>query len=209
MTSVRLTNVIREQITENALTKSGIVEALEALQNKRYEVARDARIAAFGGTEKTKKVDKQYEKLENILSELRGYGSSLYLSSGRSHSINIAISGRQIGWCSYGKDSEGLDIYLVTPARDLCLFGATHEITKRLDEIFNEEQKLNARKKEIEATVWAALNSVTTLKRLIEVWPESKELIPENGDKSKVTLPALRVEDLNRMIGLPTEETTN
>ena len=35
--------------------------------------------------------------------------------------------------------------------------------------IIDEEQKLNARKKEIEATVWAALKSVTTLSRLVEV----------------------------------------
>ncbi|MBE0015272.1 hypothetical protein FOT82_18030 [Raoultella planticola] len=98
---------------------------------------------------------------------------------------------------------------LVTPNRDLCRFGAEHEITKRFDEIINEEQKLNARAKEIEATVWAALNSVTTLKRLVEVWPESKELIPENSDSVKSSLPALKVEDLNRMIGLPTEATVS
>jgi hypothetical protein len=147
MTSVRLTNAIREQISQNALTKSGIVTALEALQVKRHEVAMDARIAAFGGTEKTVKIDKQYEKLEKILSELRGSGSSIYISGGRSNSIFIAISGRQIGWQPYGKDAKGEDIYLVTPRRDLCLFGASHEITKRFDNIFNEEQKLNARKK--------------------------------------------------------------
>ncbi|AUW07804.1 hypothetical protein MC52_025005 [Klebsiella michiganensis] len=87
----------------------------------------------------------------------------------------------------------------------MCLFGAEHEITKRFDSIIDEEQKLNSRKKEIEATVWAALKSVTTLSRLVEVWPESKELIPENVDSAKVALPALKIEDLNRLIGLPTE----
>lgn len=206
MTSIRLTNAIREQIAKNALTKSGIVAALEALQVKRHEVARGARVFAFGGAEKTAKVDKAYEKLDKLLSELRASGTSIYLSSGLSSSIYISISGRQLGWCPYGKDTKGGDILLFTPNRDLCLFGAEHEITKRFDEIMNEEQKLNARAKEIEATVWAALNSVTTLKRLIEVWPECKELIPENSDNARASLPALKVEDLNRMIGLPTEE---
>ncbi|WP_224267647.1 Nmad5 family putative nucleotide modification protein [Klebsiella michiganensis] len=206
MTSIRLTNAIREQIAKNALTKSGIVAALEALQVNRHRAARDARVFAFGGTEKTAKVDKAYEKLGRLLSELRASGTSIYLSSGLSSSIYIAISGRQLGWCPYGKDSKGGDILLATPNRDLCLFGAEHEITKRFDEIMNEEQKLNARAKEIEATVWAALNSVTTLKRLVEVWPECKELIPENSDNARASLPALKVEDLNRMIGLPTEE---
>ncbi|EOI1119927.1 Nmad5 family putative nucleotide modification protein [Klebsiella oxytoca] len=206
MTSIRLTNAIREQIAKNALIKSGIVAALEALQVKRHEVARDARVFAFGGAEKTAKADKAYEKLEKALSELRESGCSAYASSGLSSSIYISISGRQLGWCPYGNDAKGGDILQVTPNRDLCRFGAEHEITKRFDEIINEEQKLNDRSKEIKATVWAALNSVTTLKRLVEVWPESKELIPENSDSVKSTLPALKVEDLNRMIGLPTEE---
>ncbi|MBS0930619.1 Nmad5 family putative nucleotide modification protein [Klebsiella michiganensis] len=207
MTSIRLTNAIREQIAKNALTKSGVVAALEALQINRHRAARDARVFAFGGADKAAKVDKAYEKLGKLLSEIRDSGSSVYLSSGLSSSIYIAISGRQLGWCPYGKDSKGEDILLVTPNRDLCLFGAEHEITKRFDEIMNEEQRLNARAKEIEATVWAALNSVTTLKRLIEVWPESKVLIPENSDNARASLPALKVEDLNRMIGLPTEDT--
>ncbi|MEF3108810.1 Nmad5 family putative nucleotide modification protein [Raoultella sp. WB_B2P2-3] len=209
MSSIRLTNAIREQIAKNALTKSGIVAALEALQVNRHRVARDARVFAFGGAEKTAKADKAYDKLEKALSELRDSGSSFYISNGLSQSIYIAISGRQLGWCPYGKDTKGGDILLVTPNRDLCLFGAEHEITKRFDEIMNEEQKLNARAKEIESTVWAALNSVTTLKRLVEVWPESKELIPENSDSVKSSLPALKVEDLNRMIGLPTEATVS
>ncbi|MFA2284800.1 Nmad5 family putative nucleotide modification protein, partial [Escherichia coli] len=55
------------------------------------------------------------------------------------------------------------------------------------------------------AVQWAALNSVTTVKRLIEVWPESKELLPKEADKASTALPALRVEDLNKMIGLPSE----
>ncbi|MCZ5321574.1 Nmad5 family putative nucleotide modification protein [Escherichia coli] len=40
------------------------------------------------------------------------------------------------------------------------------------------------------------MNSVTTVKRLIEVWPESKELLPKEADKASTALPALRVEDL-------------
>ncbi|EIE5223078.1 hypothetical protein R5C11_005192, partial [Escherichia coli] len=37
------------------------------------------------------------------------------------------------------------------------------------------------------------------------VWPESKELLPKEADKASTALPALRVEDLNKMIGLPSE----
>ncbi|MCE1943305.1 Nmad5 family putative nucleotide modification protein [Enterobacter roggenkampii] len=206
MSSTRLTNAFRERIAKNALIKSGVIAELEALQVKRHEIARDARVFAFGGKEKAEKLDRLYEKFERLEKEITDSGVSMYSSDGKSQNIFISIGGRRLGWCSYGDDSEGSGIKLLTPARDRCMFAADHEIATRFDEVFAAEAKLEARKKDIESTVWAALNSVTTTKRLIEVWPESKELIPDGVDTAKQTLPALKVEDLNRLIGLPTEQ---
>lgn len=206
MSSTRLTNAFRERIAKNALIKSGVIAELEALQIKRHDIARDARVLAFGGQEKTERIDRSYAKMEKLESELREAGVATYIATGRNASIEIAIGGRRLGHCSYGRDADGNQYYLLTPARSNCLFAADHEITTRFDEVFAAEAKAESRKKDIESTVWAALNSVTTIKRLIEVWPESKELIPDGVDTAKQTLPALKVEDLNRLIGLPTEQ---
>lgn len=206
MSSVRLTNAIREQIAKNALAKSGVTSALEELKKKRHELARSARIFAFGGEHKAKAIDTSYAKLEKLEEEIKRSGADVYISSGKSTSIYLAIGGRRLGWIDYGLDEKGEHIYLVTPNRDCCLFAADHEITKGFDAVFDEESKFEKRKDEIEKTVWAALNSVQTIKRLIEVWPESQELIPENVDSVRAALPALKVEDLNKMIGLPTSE---
>ncbi|MGE1562171.1 Nmad5 family putative nucleotide modification protein [Pantoea septica] len=206
MSSVRLTNAIREQIAKNALEKSGVTSALDDLRKKRHELARSARIFAFGGEQKAKAIDASYAKLEKLEEEVKNSGADVYISSGKSTSIYLAIGGRRLGWVDYGFDDKGSQILLVTPKRDWCLFAADHEITKGFDAVFDEESKVEKRKDEIEKTVWAALNSVQTIKRLIEVWPESQELIPENVDSVKASLPALKVEDLNKMIGLPTSE---
>lgn len=206
MSSVRLTTVIREQIAKNALAKSGVTAELAALQKRRHDAAQAARIFAFGGEQKAKEIDSLFAKLTKIEKQIQQLGASTYVASGRSGNINIAIGGRRLGWVSYGVDDKGEDIYLVTPSRDQCLFAADHEITKRFDEIFAAEAKAEKRKEEIEKTVWAALNSVSTIKRLVEVWPESQELIPENVESVRASLPALKVEDLNKMIGLPTSE---
>lgn len=206
MSTTRLTNAFRERIAKNALIKSGVIADLESLLIKRQEIARDARVFALGGKEKAEKLDRLYDKFEQIEKELTDSGVAIYSPDGKSQTICISIGGRRIGWCSYGADNEGKAFELLTPARDRCLFAADHEITTRFDEVFAAESKLEARKKDIETTVWAALNSVTTIKRLIEVWPESKELIPDGADTAKQTLPALKVEDLNRLIGLPTEQ---
>ncbi|WLS77388.1 Nmad5 family putative nucleotide modification protein [Erwinia pyri] len=206
MSSVRLTNAIREQIAKNALAKSGVTAEIATLQKRRHEVARAARVFAFGGEQKTKAMDAGYAKLEKLIDEVKSSGADVYISSGKSSSIYLAIGGRRLGWCDYGFDDKGFQILLVTPKRDCCLFAADHVITKDFDVIFAEEAKVEKRKEEIEKTVWAALNSVQTIKRLIEVWPESQELIPENVESVRAALPALKVEDLNKMIGLPTSE---
>ncbi|MTC37622.1 hypothetical protein GKR70_03585 [Providencia alcalifaciens] len=97
-------------------------------------------------------------------------------------------------------------MYLLTPDDNKCLFPADHELSKRFEKLTQKENKLKEKETEINTTVQVALNSVTTIKRLIEIWPESKELIPTDISKSTSTLPALQVEDLNKLIGLPTDK---
>jgi hypothetical protein len=46
------------------------------------------------------------------------------------------------------------------------------------------------------------LNSVTTAKRLIEVWPEIASFVPTEQATSR-NLPALQVDELNRILGVP------
>jgi hypothetical protein len=46
------------------------------------------------------------------------------------------------------------------------------------------------------------LNSVTTAKRLIEVWPEIASFVPTERVTSR-NLPALQVVELNRILGVP------
>ncbi|WP_409975834.1 Nmad5 family putative nucleotide modification protein [Escherichia coli] len=165
----------------------------------------DKTLSRKPGAVQTEEVDQLASKLMAASEELQKLGCSFYSCDVSSCSIYLTVSGRRVGWHSYGKDGNGEDILLPTPDKDKCMFDAEHKITKRFDEICALQQKLEARKKDIESNVWAALNSVTTVKRLIEVWPESKELLPKEADKASAALPALRVEDLNKMIGLPSE----
>ncbi|MCH5482622.1 hypothetical protein L4A43_12765 [Salmonella enterica subsp. diarizonae serovar 16:z10:e,n,x,z15] len=57
---------------------------------------------------------------------------------------------------------------------------------------------------DIRQNVTAALDKARTVKRLLEQWPEAKELLP--AEDAVVPLhPAIHREALNEMIGLPTE----
>lgn len=153
---------MKEEIARNALIKSGVFTELEEVTKLKNQLALDARVIAFGGKKKTEEVDHLYSKLVAISEELEKLGCSFYSYDVRSTSIYLTVSGRRVGWHSYGKDGNGEDILLPTPTEDKCMFSAEHEITKRFDEICALQQKLEAKKKDIESNVWAALNSVTT-----------------------------------------------
>ncbi|MFV2414075.1 Nmad5 family putative nucleotide modification protein, partial [Escherichia coli] len=78
--------------------------------------------------------DKLSSKLMAISEELEKLGFSFYSCDARSTSIYLNVSGRRVGWYSYGKDGKGEDILLPTPTKDKCMIRAEHEITKRFDE---------------------------------------------------------------------------
>lgn len=58
------------------------------------------------------------------------------------------------------------------------------------------------RERALRAKVKAVVESVTTVARLIEVWPEAQELLPEVHAGPKGSLPATLISDLNAELGL-------
>ncbi|MTC16841.1 Nmad5 family putative nucleotide modification protein [Providencia alcalifaciens] len=204
--TVRLTNAIKDSIKNNALAKAGIFKQKEELKKEFNQLALDVRIEALGGEDKAKKMELVLEvAISNLKMLEEEVNSYIGVYNAESNSLRPAFGGQRVR-LRYGKDNNGEDIYLLTPDDNKCLFSADHELSKRFEKLTQKENKLKEKETEINTTVRAALNSVSTIKRLIEIWPESKELIPTDISKSTSTLPALQVEDLNKLIGLPTDK---
>lgn len=64
------------------------------------------------------------------------------------------------------------------------------------------QKELSERERALRSRVKAVVESVTSVGRLVEVWPEVTELLPEVHAGPKGTLPALLISDLNAEIGL-------
>ena len=64
------------------------------------------------------------------------------------------------------------------------------------------QKELSERERALRSRVKAVVESVTSVARLVEVWPEVTELLPEVHAGPKGTLPALLISDLNAEIGL-------
>ncbi len=68
------------------------------------------------------------------------------------------------------------------------------------------ENDLKVRRREQAARVLAVINSVSTVSRLVEVWPEVAPYIPTEQAGYVTGLPAVVISDLNSELGLPKGE---
>lgn len=84
-----------------------------------------------------------------------------------------------------------------------CQFEKTHSLTKEFREIHEyknskDEEKIRAR----EATM-SILNSFTTTRKLLEIWPEVEPYLNKVVENQKSNnLPAVQVKDINKILGL-------
>lgn len=80
-------------------------------------------------------------------------------------------------------------------------YSATHVMSQRATELTRRKEAMKDRRADLNAKVMATLHSVQTVKRLHEVWPESKQFT--DGMSFEIAnLPALPIKALNKLLGL-------
>lgn len=202
----RLTNSLKEVITQNALDKSGVIQQQNELDLEYNKLALEVRIEALGGEDKAKEMDDLYIKAKEITEKLREQvDESIGICYALSYRLYASFGGMRL-WLEYGRKENNDKIYLLTPCESKLLFAADHHLSIKFSELEDKKRNITNKVSEVKANVTAALNSVTTVKRLLTIWPEAKELLPKDVEKASVQLPALKVEKLNEIIGLPTEK---
>ncbi len=206
----RLNNNIREQILANALVKSGVVERESKLRTRRADLAENCRLHAIGGVEGEKKIRDVIEKRKVMFKELN-LKYSLYgrmtSSLCEDHRVYVAFGGMSTLLYFNGENSKcGESVYKSPTVDQRVLFDAEHELSTTFTEIEKESEIVKSLREQVTVNTNAVLKSVTTIKKLIEVWPESKELIPSKVDTDISNLPSVDVNQLNTMIGIPTDK---
>lgn len=78
-----------------------------------------------------------------------------------------------------------------------------HDFTQRYAKLKEEREALRNQRAEAERSATAVMDNVTTLKKLIEVWPEVEPFARDFLVSAQSgTLPALPIGDLNKRLGL-------
>lgn len=79
-----------------------------------------------------------------------------------------------------------------------------HPLVAEFDDVKDQFDRLDAEIRRARATIEAAMNSVTTVKKLIEVWPEVDEFAKDYLEE-KPNLPVILRQELNSLLDLPPE----
>lgn len=83
-------------------------------------------------------------------------------------------------------------------------FGADDPVSKLFESIESRKYKLREARGEASAKVNGLLSEATTVKKLLEIWPEVEPFIPPAT--APVHLPAVPRAEVNALLGLPTRK---
>ncbi|EAA8947920.1 hypothetical protein B6440_25885 [Salmonella enterica] len=202
-----LNKSIKEKVVDNALAKAGIPQRKKALRDARADWAERVRLKAIGGPEAEAEVLKTEKKIVALIAKLPEELRTNNMIIRRDSDIYLNLAGSMFiayfngNYRSYepGEPDHIRKIapYEYTLLADDPLVTEFHGFDALYREIKSDET-------DIRQNVTAALDKARTVKRLLEQWPEAKELLP--AEDAIVPLPpAIRRDALNEMIGLPTE----
>lgn len=200
----KLTKAVKEQIVENAVEKSGLIDEHNKIIQRRAEWANNVRLFAIGGIEVEKQliaINEQYEVLcESVPKSLRLSGrppvrfdTDIYVNV-----AGVSFSANFNGHIHY---NDCAHIQRVSPSKFTLL--ADNPLVAEFHEIHNQQEEYENKVLTLRNSVNGVIANITTVKKLLDVWPEAKELLPPYIEKQTVNLPMVQTVDLNKLIGLP------
>lgn len=191
----RITKSLAIAIADRAVEKAGLVVD----RQPRYALAEKLRIESLGGPARAKKVEQAIKRVEKTLSEMPDglVQRDPFRKSFQMYRMNLG--GRRVNL----EFSQDLEVDKVCPA-GFTLPG-DHPLVAEFDDVIAAEEQVQSQIDALRQKVRATVSSFTTLAKLVDAWPEVVELLPENAPAPAVGLPAVRTEELNAAIGLPSK----
>lgn len=197
----RLTNEIRDKIVNNAIKKA--LSDRESVQLKELADKFSAKLietAVGDNLQKLKAIDSSIANLITQIPEnFRQHETETHVR--KDSVVRLNIAGQAVNWSF---DDE--QIFPSTNWRERYVIPQGHILVTLMEDYRAEQKKIEDIRSNVRENVRALVYSVTTVKKLLEVWPESLELIPTNVVKPVVQLPSIKIEQLNALIGVPSEK---
>ena len=207
--ATRLNTDLRSKIVSNAVAKSEAAKLKEAYSTGLKKWIDDVWLLSVGGKKGLAEIEKVKALEETIKAKLASgvhSGDSLLR---RDYDMRLNLGGMNLQLYFVGRlNVSSLSIaeyqsghYRYAP-REFTIEGG-HALHQRFLEPEEEKAKYEDVDEMVRVNVYSAVNSVSTVEKLVELWPEVVELLPPEAPvqgKNLAVIPA----ELNTMIGLPT-----
>lgn len=179
--AVRLSNYIREQVL-NAVLKHAFEAREKALEAEKF---------ALG--------DAVYNDIypEPLRKQMAALPDGFLPTDG---DVKVQFEGQRFTHVYFGERRRIAKSHEYNAAR---VYDAKHPLTARYDAWKKAQDDLDAEKSKAKSSAEAVLNSVTTVKKLIEVWPEVEQFARPFAVESSSRAIALPIRELNARLGLP------
>lgn len=195
----RLTNVMRQQIVKAASTKAGFLVRRDEVLKEITEIKFKMIVEYWGGSEKYAQLERKIKEVRTKTKGLQQLGVNIILSK---EWQSYHVDGMNIADMAMDYPYETKDRILIKKYDERMVIPQSPLVEELMVKI-KEAEDLYSADKDVTVNVTALVNSVTTVKKLIEVWPESAELIPSEVESIKKQLPAINMSSLNAAIGIP------
>lgn len=193
----RLTADHKRTIANNAVNQSNIRDRRKERDARRLAWSENVRLWVNGDDEK--QATAIAEKIKSLLAEMPEgfYSHQQVLNLSRNKKVEVhAHTPRTPLYADWG---------CLRVVRGGCAsvnIPRGHELETEHNAIEALDNSIKADAEKIRAQVHALIDPVTTVAKLLKVWPEVRELLPPGLEHGK-SLPAIPVADLNAAIGLP------
>ena len=196
---MRLTNKIKESIVQAAIKKAGLHDRELQLKPRYAAFAEKVRLSVV--------TDEQLKLISQCTELLKKVDDSLLITNYLFRKeeylfLNAAGTRRRFWWCGSQTHSNAVSSEKrISPYE--AILKADSALMIELNSIDADEEAIKKEKEHLIASLYAVLDSVTTDKKLYEVWPEAVYFVPTAERAATQNLPALHINELNKVIGLP------
>lgn len=193
----KLTQDLKNVIKNNACEKAGLYTLQDNIQKDRYALAEDLYALRMAPYKDVIQVVEALEKQATLeIPESLRSGGRLVLRSNQ-QAYNLAGETHRIKYQGETRIVDNTGTTFALPA--------SHTLVKRHNRLQDRTADLAKRFEDVRAEVGAVLSSVNTIPQLLKLWPEAKELLPMQNQPAPTQLPAVQLQHLNGLLGLPTE----
>ena len=217
----RLNKTIREKIIDNAVTASTIPASRKALIPRVKALAEKVRIDILGGLEVAQELDKYAAKVKALplglidpewVEDFKFTKRCCIRLVVGSYKMRVGLNGDLYNMGYDGvNDLEGRSYllyvgagtYLNFPADIDASYHPESELGAELLEIIDAVKALKTDEEVLRARVSDVVHSVGSVKKLLEVWPNVKDLLPPSEAKVFHAPAVIDTKSLDQLIGLP------